>query len=61
MNTTNLKFKSAIAAALLAFPTIVNAQIQPTQDVIGRESSNNIISTVASFLLIAPDSRAGAM
>lgn len=61
MNTTNLKFRSAIAAALLALPTIVNAQIQPTQDVIGRESSNNIISTVASFLLIAPDSRAGAM
>ena len=61
MNTQSLKLKSAIAAALLAFPTIVNAQIQPTQDVIGRESSNNIISTVASFLLIAPDSRAGAM
>lgn len=60
MKTTHLKFKSAIAAALLALPTIVNAQIDP-QDIIGRESTSNIISTVASFLLIAPDSRAGAM
>lgn len=68
MKTTHLKFKSAIAAALLALPTIVNAQIndpnadpQKSQDIIGRESTSNIISTVASFLLIAPDSRAGAM
>ena len=64
MNTNNsLKFKSIIAAALLSLPTIANAQIQKGDeqtDVIGRES-NNIISTVASFLLIAPDSRSGAL
>ena len=64
MNTNNyLNLKSIIAAALLTLPTIANAQIQKGDeqtDVIGRES-NNIISTVASFLLIAPDSRSGAM
>ena len=64
MNTNNcLNLKSIIAAALLTLPSIANAQIQKGDeqtDVIGRES-NNIISTVASFLLIAPDSRSGAM
>ena len=64
MNTNNcLNLKSIIAAALLTLPSIANAQIpkgDEQTDVIGRES-NNIISTVASFLLIAPDSRSGAM
>ena len=64
MNTNNyFNLKSIIAAALLTLPSIANAQIQKGDeqtDVIGRES-NNIISTVASFLLIAPDSRSGAM
>ena len=38
-----------------------NAQITPAQDAMGRNNESNIISTAASFLLISPDSRAGAL
>lgn len=66
MKTTHLKPKYFVATLLLSLPFSVSAQIQKDgdpqqQDVIISESSSNIISTVASFLLIAPDSRAGAM
>jgi hypothetical protein len=39
----------------------VNAQISANQDVMGRDNESNIISTTASFLLIAPDSRAAGI
>ncbi|MCR5454087.1 MAG: type IX secretion system outer membrane channel protein PorV [Bacteroidales bacterium] len=37
------------------------AQINTSQDVIGRDGQSNIIMTAASFLTIAPDSRAGGL
>ena len=39
----------------------LQAQITPQQDVAGRDNQSNIIMTAASFLTIAPDSRAGAL
>jgi len=49
----------AILAA--ALPMLASAQIQPTQNVLGSNNQSNIIQTSASFLIITPDSRAGAM
>ena len=37
------------------------AQISTSQDAVGRDNTSNIISTAASFLLIAPDSRAAGL
>lgn len=39
----------------------LHAQITPSQDVAGRNNQSNIIMTAASFLTIAPDSRAGGL
>ncbi|MCQ2973280.1 MAG: type IX secretion system outer membrane channel protein PorV [Bacteroidales bacterium] len=62
MKTANnlLKFKILIAT-ILASTITSQAQITPNQDPIGRKDKSNIISTAASFLLIAPDSRSGAL
>lgn len=46
----------ASAIPLIAFP-----QIQPSQNVLGSSNQANIILTSASFLMITPDTRAGAM
>jgi len=47
-------------AGIFAEENIANAQIN-TQNLNGRESSVNAITTAVPFLLIGPDSRAGAM
>lgn len=49
---------TTILATILA--SSANAQIT-SQDVIGRNNTSNIITTSASFLMISPDSRAGAL
>ena len=36
------------------------AQVTPEQDILGRDDAN-VITTATPFLLIAPDSRAGAL
>jgi len=49
----------AIAATIAT--SGLHAQITPSQDVAGRDNQSNIIMTAASFLTIAPDSRAGGL
>ncbi len=49
-----------VVCALMAINTL-HAQITTSQDVVGRDDKSNIIMTAASFLTIAPDSRAGAL
>ena len=46
---------------LTAVATNSNAQITPSQDIMGRENTSNIIQTASSYMLIAPDSRSGAL
>lgn len=57
------KIIKAWAALLLSgtIPLGSIAQITSQEDVIGRNNQSNIILTAASFLLISPDSRSGAM
>ena len=51
---------ASIFLLTFVFSMVSEAQITASQDVIGR-SESNVISTAASFLLIAPDSRAGGL
>ena len=57
-----MKKTIALATIIASLATSgLNAQINTSQDVIGRDGQSNIIMTAASFLTIAPDSRAGAL
>ncbi|MCQ2251197.1 MAG: type IX secretion system outer membrane channel protein PorV [Bacteroidales bacterium] len=53
--------KTICAILAAALPMLANAQIQPSQNVLGSNNQSNIIQTSASFLAITPDSRAGAL
>lgn len=58
MNNKIMKIALALIASI---GSTASAQINNNQDVIGRKGESNIITTAASFLLISPDSRAGAL
>lgn len=56
-----MKVKLISVILALTTATGASAQITANQDVLGRSDQSNIISASASFLTIAPDSRAGAL